>query len=288
MLRWICVITLAAGCAYAQSAAPDASNASSRPKVTADNDELFPLHRPTGKVGLVRGVVRRFDPVYDQLVVHSFGGGDIRVSFDVATTFLPEGTKRTPDIATGSVVSVDTAIKDGKLFALSIRTDTPTLAELNGQVVQFDPTRSRLTVRDLINPQAVTLRIAPETKVLNEGQTTSAQTLTEGMLVRVWFSAAQRSASEVEILAKPGTSFTFAGKILAVDLRSRALSLSNDTDQSLRELVFGSLDSNSLNLLREGNDVVIQAEFDGQRYNVRSVEALSQHQQENEGSKIEN
>jgi hypothetical protein len=98
------------------------------------------------------------------------------------------------------------------------------------------------------------------------------------MLVRVSFSgrnaANQDVANLVEILAERGRSYNFAGKIVAVDLRSRTLSLSNHTDDSLRELAFGSLDPASLGLLRDGAEITVQAEFDGDRYNIRSVAAV--------------
>ena len=100
------------------------------------------------------------------------------------------------------------------------------------------------------------------------------------MLVHVWFSPAQsggNSVNRVEILAERGNSFAFQGRIVAVDLRSRVLALSNDSDQSVRELAIGSLDADSLRLLREGVDVSIQAEFDGERYNVRSVSVVSRN-----------
>jgi hypothetical protein len=62
---------------------------------------------------------------------------------------------------------------------------------------------------------------------------------------------------------------------VAVDLRARVLALSEDSDQSVRELAITSLDSASLGLLQEGSDVSIQAEFDGDRYNARSVTVVS-------------
>jgi len=93
--------------------------------------------------------------------------------------------------------------------------------------------------------------------------------------VRVQFSPTQKVANNVEILAEPGNSFTFEGRIVAVDLRARVLALSEDSDQSVRELAITSLDSASLGLLQEGSDVSIQAEFDGDRYNARSVTVVS-------------
>jgi hypothetical protein len=55
------------------------------------------------------------------------------------------------------------------------------------------------------------------------------------------------------------------------------VALSNDSDQSVHELTIGSLDSTSLDLLREGADVSIQAEFDGERYNARTVNLVSRN-----------
>jgi regulation of enolase protein 1 (concanavalin A-like superfamily) len=53
------------------------------------------------------------------------------------------------------------------------------------------------------------------------------------------------------------------------------LSLSNDSDQSVHELAITSLDDTSLRLLREGAAVSVQAEFDGERYNARTVSLVS-------------
>jgi hypothetical protein len=54
--------------------------------------------------------------------------------------------------------------------------------------------------------------------------------------------------------------------------------LSNDTDQSIRELAIGALDANSLGLLREGAEVSVQAEFDGDRYELRTVTLVPRSQ----------
>jgi hypothetical protein len=162
-------------------------------------------------------------------------------------------------------------IDGGKLFARAVRTGPSNAAELSGQVVGYNAAKSRLTLRAPMSPEGVSLHISSSTTVVNQGQPASPQALSPGMLVRVWFSPAQNAANRVEILAERGNSFTFQGRIVAVDLRSQVLSLSNDSDQSVRELAIGSLDANSRGLLREGSDVNIQAEFDGERYNVRTV-----------------
>jgi hypothetical protein len=275
MAKLVCTMILMVSCAHAQVAEPGVRDAGQQQTTVVDDSSSE--RRPAGKVTLVRGVLKRLDPIHDQLLIHSFGGGDVRIAFDPRTQFLSENIRtRLTSVPNGSVVSVDTVIDDGKLFALSVRTGPSQAAELNGQVMRYDPAKSQLILRDPTSPEeSVSLRITPSTMVVNQGQSASAQALSPGVLVQVWFSPTQHEANRVEILAAPGNSFSFSGRILAVDLRARVLALSNDSDQSVRELAIGSLDGSSLGLLREGADVSIQAEFDGDHYNVRSVTLVS-------------
>src|ERR1022692_1149889 len=280
MMFWTMILRV--GCAPAQVAAPARSHATSDdagPQPTAGTaDSLSADVKPGGKVGLVRGVLKRLDPIHDQLLIHAFGGGDIRIAFDARTRLFNENKRtRLTSIPVGSVVSVDTVIADGKLFARVVRTGPSSAVALNGQVVRYDAAKSLLTLRDPASPQGVSLLITPSTTVVNRGQPASPQALSPGTLVRVWFSPAPNVANNVEIVAERGNSFTFEGRVVAVDLRARVLALSNDSDQSVRELAIGSLDTTSLRLLREGADVSIQAEFDGDRYNVRTVTVASRN-----------
>jgi len=279
MHRALLAILFIAGCAQAQSPVSPSSNSPDSRKKVDSGDDLFPAHKHTGKVGLVRGVLKRVDPIYDQLVIHTFGDGDVRIAFDGQTKLLADdGEERLSNIRAGSVLSVDTVMDGGKVFATSVRLGTSSSAELSGQVVRYEATRSELILRDPISPENVSLRVTGETRVVQRGQTSSPQSLSPGMLVRVHYAGAQNVAvaNEVEILAARGDSFAFEGRIIAVDLRSHVLSLSNNTDQSLRELIFGTLDSNSLSLLREGAQVSIHAEFDGDHYRVRTVSPMPQ------------
>jgi hypothetical protein len=286
MSKLALAIILAVGYAQAQAPAPAASSSASpsasddtgprAPAVIADDPSSPGM--PGGKVGLVRGVLKRLDPIHDQLLVRPFGGKDVRIGFDARTQLLTENAPgRLTSLPAGSVVSVDTVIDGGKLFARSVRTGSSNAVELNGQVVRYDPAKAQLTLRDPLSPENLALRVTASTTVVNRGQPASPQALSPGMLVRVQFSPTQHSASSIEILAERGNDFTFAGRIVAVDLRSHVLALSNDSDQSVRELAIGSLDSTSLGLLREGADVSIQAEFDGDRYNARSVTIVPRH-----------
>jgi hypothetical protein len=231
---------------------------------------------PRGKTSLVRGVLKRSDPVHDQLIIRAFGGGDVRVAFDPRTQMMA-GDQRTPftSLPVGSVVSVDTVMDGGKLFAVSIRSGTSTASEMDGQVVRYDAGKSQLILRDPMSPDNFSVKVTSSSVLLNQGKASSAQNLVAGTLVRAWFSGAQRNVTKLEILAEPGHSFTFQGKVIAVDLRARVLSLSNDTDDSIRELAIDSLNSDSLALLKENANVRIVAEFDGERYKVQSLSLVT-------------
>ena len=285
MTKFLCAMLLMAGCAQAQVAAPATSPAASDDagppqaaavQANAIEDSLFPARELGGKVSLVRGVLKRLDPIHDQMLIHAFGGGNLRIAFDARTQLLSENAHtHLFSIPAGSVVSVDTVIDGGKLFARSVRTGLSNAVELDGQVVRYDAAKSQLTLRDPMSPENVSLRITSSTTVISRGQPASPQTLSAGMLVRVQLSPARNAATNVEILAERGGSFTFEGRIVAVDLRSRVVAVSNNSDQSVHELAFRSLDDASLGLLREGADVSIEAEFDGARYNVRTVTPVS-------------
>ncbi len=264
-------MTLVLVCALAQGALAASENGAQQSIATEESPAL-----PSGKVSLVRGVVKRLDPIHDQLLIRTFGGGNVRIAFDPRTQFLSENmATQSTRVPAGSVVSVDTVIEGGKLFARSVRIGQSNAGDLSGQIVGYNAAKSQLTLRDPLSPGNVSLRLTPKTTVLDHGQPFARQALCPGMLVRVWFSPSDKAANKVEILAERGNSFAFAGRVVAVDLHSRVLSLSNDSDQSLRELAIGSLDADSLRLLKEGADVSVQAEFDGDRYNVRAVTLLS-------------
>src|SRR5580698_6696984 len=221
MQKYLWAILLTAACVQAQSTAPGSSSTPSSdgspPKPVVRNDDLFPAAKLDGKVSLVRGVLKRVDPIHDQFVVQAFGGGEIKVGFDGQTKFLSAAstsTASTPNASTpdalnipaGSVISLDVVTEGGRLFAKSVRTGTVSPAEINGQVVGYDPTRSRLTLRDAASMKEFSLRINPSTSIVNQGHPISAQALATGMLVRAHFSAKENAASDVEVLAERGRS----------------------------------------------------------------------------------
>jgi hypothetical protein len=273
MLRLFYLGIVFGGTMALAQAAPASPDPSKPPAI----EGLSPDTELRGKTTLVRGVLKRLDPIHDELLVRAFGGGDLRIAFDTRTELVHNDTReQLRSIPAGSTVSVDTLIDNGKLFARSVRISSVSAGDLSGQVVRYDAAKSRLFIRDPGSPESVAMRVTSSTAVVNRGQPSSLPSITTGALVHVQFDPAQNVATRIEILAERGNAFSFAGRIVSVDLRTRQVALSNTSDQSVRELAIGSLDPTSLRLLREGADVSIQAEFDGEHYNARSVTLLPQ------------
>src|SRR4029079_9682998 len=96
--------------------------------------------------------------------------------------------------------------------------------------------------------------------------------LVPGSLVAVHFSSDHRKrdmAQEVTILALPGSSFTFAGTVRHLDVKSGVMAVDNVSDNKTYELHFDpEMVGDDITV---GSDVEISAEFQGQRYHAKSI-----------------
>jgi hypothetical protein len=138
--------------------------------------------------------------------------------------------------------------------------------------------RGELTMRDQLSPNALKVRLSPSTRIIKGDKTGSASELVTGTLIAVKFGTQQDGrdlAQEVSVLAVPGSSFTFAGEVINLDLRTGLLVLTSSTDRKTYEIYLeqaaGTVDDN----LRQGAQVSVVARFDGDRYVARSVTVSS-------------
>lgn len=243
--------------------------------------ELPPL--PRGQVSLFGGTVARLDPIRDRMVVRAFGGRDVTIDFDVRTHVVRGTTPASlREIRPGTRIYADTILKDGRIFAKTLRLDTnPTPGEARGQVTAYDAARKVLRVRDEISAQPLALRVTSHTDIRSGSQPAQVTELVAGTLVQVEFRSASdgpSSAEKVEILARPGTAFTFAGKIVVVDLRDGHLTLVEPSGDGTFEVGLDSLPLDAKLRLKEGMDVIVNARFDGRRYEAQSIEPASNSQ----------
>jgi hypothetical protein len=236
--------------------------------------ELPPL--PPGRPTLIGGTLRGLDRVRDEIIVQPFGGHSLKILFDGRTQIYRGGTKVSPRaLRNGEPVYVDTVLDEGAVFAKSIHVQTQSSeGESRGQVLGYDRNNGELTLNDPLSSESVTLRLASGAKVLRGDQVVSSDDLRPGALVAVKFhpdGAGQGLAHEVSILATPGTSFAFVGRVTHLDLHSGLLVLIDPRDKKTYEIHFDPATVRISSDLQPGADVTITASFDGTRYLANSM-----------------
>jgi hypothetical protein len=254
---------------------------------TADNaidpasllPDLPPLSK--SKVTLIGGTIEKLDRVRDQLTVRPFGnGGRMKILFDARTRVYRDGQMTSPtDLKKGDRVYVDTILNGNVVFARNIRFNANTAqGQSQGSVVSYNADRGELLVRDALSPQPMRVRLNSSTRVLQGERTASASELEPGTLVAVKFDSESNGrdvAREISVLALPGATFTFAGELVAVNLRSGILVLNSVTDHKTYDINFDpskfAVDDN----WRQGTDVSVQTRFDGTRYTAQNVTIIS-------------
>lgn len=255
------------------------SSATSGALTTDGHDPILdapPMPRTT--TSLVGGTISSVDRMRNRLTVHVFGGGHWTVNFDERTHIFHNGAETTQlALKKGERVYVDTQLDNNKhdIFARNIRVGVAALpADADGQIIFADPKHNELTLRDALNSVPVRFAVDPETRISN-GQTPAAfKDLKPGTLVHVRFAASSPNrglAREVSIVATPGTTFTFAGKVTFLDLHRGLLAVQNSTDDRNYEIHFSPEVVTDRSSLGVGRDVLVRATFEGTRYTAQSV-----------------
>ena len=263
-----------------------ASSPSERPKSDSISVESggypdFPP-LPKGAVSLIGGTVVRVDPIRDRMTVRAFGGRDVEIDYDVRTRVV-HGTSPAAirDIRPGTRIYADTILNERRIFAKTLHIDTSTiLGETRGQVISYDAERRMVKVRDIISSQPLTFRLSSQTNIRAGNQPLQSSSLTEGTLVQIMFRSVAdgpSAAEKIDILAQPGSTYTFSGQIAVVDLRDQHLTLytSSGNGENTFEVGLKSLPAQDRARLKQGLDVIVHARYDGRRYEAQSVEATN-------------
>jgi hypothetical protein len=246
--------------------------APARPKQYDPLLDLPPL--PSGKVTLIGGTVTNLDEVLNQMAFLPFGTKkEMRVHFDTRTRFFRDSAPVSErEIKQGQRVYLDTMLNGDRVFAKTIWIRSAVEAgSSRGQISELDLSRNRLTIRDELSEQAVTMRVSPSTVVLRGTQHASLSDLTPGALVALSFGA-EKEVHEITVLATPGSAFTFAGPVTYLDVSRKLIAIANLSDKKTYDIYMDAIAANVLRQLREGATVTVSAVFDGTRYAARSVE----------------
>jgi len=250
------------------------SSGSGLVSTTAGASSLPPL--PKGKSTVIGGAIRGVDRVRDQFTLDVFGGRSLKVLFDERTLIYRDGVKSSQrDLRSGDHVSVETVLDGTTVFARSIHmlSESPA-GDCQGQVMSYDPADRVLTVRDALSRQPIKFRLPGGLAVVRQGQAASSAEpgnadLDAGTLVSVKFQSDNKGhgvASQVSILAAPGSAFVFVGNVASLDLHSGLLVVVDPRDDKRYDIFFDSARFPVSRDLREGTDVMVTADFDGARY----------------------
>jgi len=270
----------------AATPAPATPETSSRQTKTSEagvvdsHDPLLDVPPPLkGKATLIGGTVAKIDRVRNIVTVRPYGGGAMKVYFDERSHIYRDGAETTPiGIRKGDRVYLDTMLDGPRVIAKNIRVDTQAqAAEAHGQLLAYSPGDGRVELRDELSSHPLSFLVTRETRIKRGEEPGSYADLLPGALVDVKFApggADQGVAREITVVAKPGSTFIFAGKITHLDLRSGLLAIDNHTDDKTYEIQFDPRNT-STNNLGVGAEVTVDALFDGSRYMARSVTVIS-------------
>jgi hypothetical protein len=261
-----------------QAAPPERSGIEVSPDTNALLPEPEPL--PDGKASLIGGTISNLDRVRDQITVQVFGGNRMKVLFDGRTRVYRNGVASSyRDLRQGERVYLDTQLDGTKIFARNIRVVTRTATgESSGQILSYQSDKGELTIRDSISPQGIKLRVTPDTKISNGDRAASPADLRPGTLVAIKLNPdgdGKGVAREISILATPGTTFIFSGRVTYLDLHNGLLVLVDPRDKKRYDVHFDPGVLRPSDQLRQGADVIATADFDGTVYRATAVTVTS-------------
>ena len=240
--------------------------------------KLDPGPLPENKSALIGGRVRDIDQIRNEMTVEIFGkGGKMKVLFDPRTRFDRNGTPTNQTtIKKGDQVYLDTQLVNHKIFARDVYVHTTSgSADASGQVTSYNPKTRELTINDQMSRAPLTVRLTPTTVIhTREGGTGSTANLQYYALVSVKLSPGKNGwneASEVDVIAAPGSEFTFFGTLTHIDLRSGLIAVDNKSDHKSYEIRFEPSQIPVTDDLKVGNEVAVNAVFNGRDYMANSL-----------------
>ena len=237
---------------------------------------------PQGKSTILGGAIRSVDSVRDQITLQVPGQRALKILFDERTEVYRDG-KRIPlrELGPTDHASIQTLLDGTNVFALGIHmlSQSPE-GEYQGQVLGYDSASRELTVSDTMVRDHVKLFVPASTPIVREGQPDfssvhpGASDLVNGTLVSIKFKSEKPGrgvASQITVLATPGSTFVFEGNVSALDMHSGLLALSDPRDERSYQIYLDSSGLAASQNLHEGDHVRVTAHFNGTRYVASAV-----------------
>ena len=250
-------------------------------KVEAVDPRIASQPLPKKKLSLIGGTVKEIDPIRNRMTVDIYGGKQMKLIFDDRTKVTRNGADVNPlIIRKGDRVYLDTQLASGnKIFAKQIQIVTKfEAADLNGQIVNFDPKTRTIELRDQLSAAPFRFTVDQDAAITaNGGKAATQADLQPGALVMAHFNNGQGGRGtirDINIIAAPGAEFTLYGRVNHLDLRSGVLAVQNKADDKAYEVKFSPAQF-KVDDLAIGSEVAVRAKFNGQDYVAQSLNVTS-------------
>lgn len=239
------------------------------------SDILAPKPLEPSKLSLIGGTVKAIDQIRDRMSVQVYDAKTMNVKFDQRTHFYRDGKETTQmGVKKGDRVYLDTQLFEGKVYAKNIHVESSSsAADASGQIMSFDRKRGEMVVRDNLAGTTVRFRVTPDTRIKSGDMAGTQSSLRPGALIAVRFSPRSHGATadEVSIIAEPGASFTYFGRVTHLDVRTGQLDIENRADGKIYEVHFDPSTGVPENLL-VGSTVTVLARFEGDAYTAQHIQ----------------
>lgn len=256
------------------------TNAPSTQTSKSASSALPPLPPPpAGQTTVIGGTIRHVDPVADEIQLNVFGGKKMTILYDQRTKYFRNGV-RTPlaDLHPEHHASVETVLDGTSIFAVSIHvlSHAPE-GELQGQVLNYTPGNHKLTLKTALSGESMELQVPVDTPIVRTGQNASASgapALVAGDLVSVQFQSSNNGrgvAKKIEILATPGSKFTFRGTVSFLDMGAGKLAVTDPRDGRRYTIFFDPARLPASRKLHRGAQVTVDATFNGTHYEADTI-----------------
>jgi len=223
------------------------------------------------------GEIRKVDPVRDELILGVFGQRPVKILFDARTQVYLDG-KAIPlgKLSPTHHASVQTVLVGTDVYALSIHTLSQLpVGEYQGQVISYNIVTRELIVSAALSRPPFKLLVSPDTRIARENPAllssapSGASDLVKGALVSIEFTSDRKGrgvASQIAILATPGSESAFSGSLSALDIHSGLMVLVDPRDNKSYQIYFDPTQLPASRNLHEGDNVSVTAQYDGKRY----------------------
>jgi hypothetical protein len=239
---------------------------------------------PKGKSTILGGEIQNVDPVRDRFTLKVFGQRPVKILFDERTRVYLDGNLiLLRNLHSYDHASVQTVLDGTDVFALSIHVLSRSPEGVyQGHVLNYNPDTRELTVSATLSHQPLKLLVPMSTPIVREGQTESSSAssrssdLVKGSLISVNFESDKKGrgvASQIMIMAAPGSEMEFSGSLSSLDLHSGLLVLFDPRDEKSYEIFVDFARFPASQNLHNGDSVRVTATFDGTRYLANAIDA---------------